>query len=109
MVASACVTLYAFHSGASACSTAAQLIRRPWFIFLTLAGVVERLAGIGSGVAYERDWVVQLAGPNRHIALAGNSRFSLKVLNDLLYSIHRVLSRVSLVLVLVTRATESPS
>lgn len=73
MVASACVTLYAFHSGASACATPGQLIRRPWFIFLALAGVVERLAGVGSGVAYERDWVVQLAGPNRHIALAGKT------------------------------------
>ncbi|XP_010259256.1 PREDICTED: solute carrier family 40 member 3, chloroplastic-like isoform X2 [Nelumbo nucifera] len=43
---------------------------QPWFIVLVLAGAAERLSGLALGVAMERDWVVQLAGSNRPIALA---------------------------------------
>jgi hypothetical protein len=38
-------------------STSSMLLR-PWFIVLVLAGAVERLFGVATGVAMERDWVV---------------------------------------------------
>lgn len=50
--------------------SASSLLLRPWFIVLVLSGAVERLSGVALGVAMERDWVVQLAGVNRPIALA---------------------------------------
>ncbi|XP_004302232.1 PREDICTED: solute carrier family 40 member 3, chloroplastic [Fragaria vesca subsp. vesca] len=50
--------------------SASSLLIRPWFIVLVLSGAVERLSGVALGVAAERDWVVQLAGVNRPIALA---------------------------------------
>ncbi|XP_040373119.1 solute carrier family 40 member 3, chloroplastic isoform X2 [Rosa chinensis] len=50
--------------------SASSLLLRPWFIVLVLSGAVERLSGVALGVAAERDWVVQLAGVNRPIALA---------------------------------------
>jgi hypothetical protein len=34
------------------------MLLRPWFIVLVLAGAVERLFGVATGVAMERDWVV---------------------------------------------------
>ncbi|THF99227.1 hypothetical protein TEA_016535 [Camellia sinensis var. sinensis] len=51
-------------------SHASSMLPRPWFVVLVLAGAVERLSGLALGVAMERDWVVQLAGTNRPIALA---------------------------------------
>lgn len=51
-------------------SPASSMLPRPWFVVLVLAGAVERLSGLALGVAMERDWVVQLAGTNRPIALA---------------------------------------
>ncbi|XP_050381132.1 solute carrier family 40 member 3, chloroplastic [Argentina anserina] len=51
-------------------SSASSLLCRPWFFVLVLSGAVERLSGVALGVAAERDWVVQLAGVNRPIALA---------------------------------------
>ena len=38
-------------------STSSMLLR-PWFIVLVLAAAVERLFGVATGVAMERDWVV---------------------------------------------------
>uniref|UniRef100_A0A2N9EPM5 Solute carrier family 40 member n=1 Tax=Fagus sylvatica TaxID=28930 RepID=A0A2N9EPM5_FAGSY len=49
-------------------SSTSSMLLRPWFIVLVLAGAVERLFGVATGVAMERDWV--LAGINRPIALA---------------------------------------
>ncbi|XP_030503330.2 solute carrier family 40 member 3, chloroplastic [Cannabis sativa] len=51
-------------------SSGSSLLHQPWFVALILAGAVERLSGVALGVAMERDWVVQLAGVNRPIALA---------------------------------------
>ncbi|KAK9086281.1 hypothetical protein Syun_028675 [Stephania yunnanensis] len=51
-------------------SSASSVLIQPWFIVLVFAGAVERLSGLVLGVAMERDWVVQLAGTNRPIALA---------------------------------------
>eukprot|EP00249_Psilotum_nudum_P022960 c28703_g1_i4 orf=415-2154(-) len=45
-------------------------IVQPWFLVLVAAGAVERLTGLASGVAFERDWVILLAGADRPIALA---------------------------------------
>ncbi|XP_075477432.1 solute carrier family 40 member 3, chloroplastic-like isoform X4 [Primulina tabacum] len=57
--------------------TVSSILVKPWFSVLVIALAVERLCGLGLGVAMERDWVVlsgihlfQLAGTNRPIALA---------------------------------------
>lgn len=39
-------------------TSASSMLLRPWFIVLVLAGAVERLFGVATGVAIERDWVV---------------------------------------------------
>lgn len=39
-------------------SSTSSMLLRPWFIVLVLAGAVERLFGVATGVAMERDWVV---------------------------------------------------
>lgn len=51
-------------------TSVSSVLLRPWFIILVLAGAVERLCGVATGVAVERDWVILLAGMNRPIALA---------------------------------------
>ncbi|KAL1212765.1 Solute carrier family 40 member 3 [Cardamine amara subsp. amara] len=51
-------------------STSASFLLQPWFFALVFAGAIDRLCGIATGVAIERDWVVLLAGINRPIALA---------------------------------------
>ncbi|XP_010551010.1 PREDICTED: solute carrier family 40 member 3, chloroplastic [Tarenaya hassleriana] len=58
------------HAYTTPSASASSLLLRPWFSVLVLAGAVDRLCGIASGVAIERDWVVLLAGINRPIALA---------------------------------------
>uniref|UniRef100_A0A0D6R5P3 Solute carrier family 40 member n=1 Tax=Araucaria cunninghamii TaxID=56994 RepID=A0A0D6R5P3_ARACU len=66
---SAGMIIYAFNRATPAAS-ATSLLLQPWFIVLVIAGAIERLTGLASGVAFERDWVVLLAGRNRPIALA---------------------------------------
>jgi len=66
---SAGMIIYAHNISTPAASTT-SLLSQPWFVVLVLAGAVERLTGLASGVAFERDWVVLLAGTNRPIALA---------------------------------------
>ena len=39
-------------------SSTTNLMRQPWFFVLVLVCGVERLAGIATGVAFERDWVM---------------------------------------------------
>ncbi|VVB15216.1 unnamed protein product [Arabis nemorensis] len=51
-------------------SSVSSILLQPWFFALVFAGAIDRLCGIASGVAIERDWVVLLAGINRPIALA---------------------------------------
>ncbi|XP_024376487.1 solute carrier family 40 member 3, chloroplastic isoform X2 [Physcomitrium patens] len=70
MLASAGATVYALSGAAPIASTATVLFLQPWFLVLVAASAVERLTGLGSGVAFERDWVVSLAGANRPIALS---------------------------------------
>ncbi|KAH9575304.1 hypothetical protein CY35_01G105300 [Sphagnum magellanicum] len=70
MLTSAGVTIYALSGAASTASTATMLLLKPWFLVLIVAAAIERLTGLASGVAFERDWVVLLAGANRPIALA---------------------------------------
>ncbi|KAH9322224.1 hypothetical protein KI387_016863, partial [Taxus chinensis] len=67
---SAGMIIYALNRATPAAASAASLLLQPWFIVLVLAGAIERLTGLASGVAFERDWVVLLAGTNRPIALA---------------------------------------
>ncbi|CAN6469028.1 unnamed protein product [Victoria cruziana] len=54
----------------SQAASATSMLLQPWFIVLVIAGAIERLMGLTSGIAVERDWVVLLAGSNRPIALA---------------------------------------
>ncbi|CAI5459017.1 unnamed protein product [Closterium sp. Yama58-4] len=71
MVAAALATLTAVHAApAAAGQTGAALMRRGWFVVLVVAGAVERITGIASGVAFERDWVILLAGQDNAAALA---------------------------------------
>lgn len=58
MLASASVTIYALSGAAPVASTATVLFLQPWFLVLVAASAVERLTGLASGVAFERDWVV---------------------------------------------------
>ncbi|CAN8255800.1 unnamed protein product [Cochlearia groenlandica] len=51
-------------------TSASSILLQPWFFALIFAGAIDRLCGIASGVAIERDWVVLLAGINKPIALA---------------------------------------
>lgn len=39
-------------------TSASSILLRPWFVVLVLAGAIERLCGVASGVAMERDWVI---------------------------------------------------
>uniref|UniRef100_A0A2P2L8Z6 Solute carrier family 40 member n=1 Tax=Rhizophora mucronata TaxID=61149 RepID=A0A2P2L8Z6_RHIMU len=51
-------------------ASSSSFLVQPWFVVLVIAGAIERLCGVATGVAIERDWVVLLAGINRPIALA---------------------------------------
>ncbi|XP_078443219.1 iron-regulated protein 3 [Wolffia australiana] len=65
---SAMMIIHAYNS-ARHVSASAMLVQ-PWFIALILAAAVDNMAGLIIGVMMGRDWVVQLAGSNRPIALA---------------------------------------
>lgn len=58
MLTSAGVTIYALSGAAPIASTATVLFLQPWFLVLVAASAVERLTGLATGVAFERDWVV---------------------------------------------------
>ncbi|KAF9681496.1 hypothetical protein SADUNF_Sadunf05G0007400 [Salix dunnii] len=58
------------HAHTVSSTSAPAILFCPWFIVLVLAGAIERLCGVATGVAVERDWVILLAGMNRPIALA---------------------------------------
>ncbi|KAF6143361.1 hypothetical protein GIB67_001305 [Kingdonia uniflora] len=58
------------HAHSVPVNSASSVLMQPWFAVLVLVGAIERLSGLALGVAMERDWVVQLAGTNRPIALA---------------------------------------
>ncbi|XP_020158332.1 solute carrier family 40 member 3, chloroplastic [Aegilops tauschii subsp. strangulata] len=51
-------------------STAAELLLRPWFAVLVASTAVDSLSRVSLGIIAERDFVVQLAGEGRRIALA---------------------------------------
>lgn len=67
---SAGAVIHAFNKSAIAASSIHALLLQPWFLLLVAMQAIERLTGLACGVAFERDWVVQLAGANRPIALA---------------------------------------
>eukprot|EP00270_Netrium_digitus_P004487 TRINITY_DN15615_c0_g1_i1.p1 TRINITY_DN15615_c0_g1~~TRINITY_DN15615_c0_g1_i1.p1 ORF type:complete len:630 (-),score=124.72 TRINITY_DN15615_c0_g1_i1:222-2111(-) len=70
MLSSSLATIYALSVGINRTLQGLELLNQPWFLVVVLGGAVERLMGLAAGVAFERDWVVQLAGPTRHIALS---------------------------------------
>ncbi|CAM0872358.1 unnamed protein product [Alopecurus aequalis] len=51
-------------------STALELLLRPWFAVLVASTAVDRLSCVSLGIIAERDFVVQLAGEGRPVALA---------------------------------------
>ncbi|OEL38853.1 Solute carrier family 40 member 3, chloroplastic [Dichanthelium oligosanthes] len=51
-------------------STAPELLLQPWFAVLVASTAVDRLSCVSLGVIAERDFVVQLAGESRPVALA---------------------------------------
>eukprot|EP00898_Chlorokybus_atmophyticus_P007851 jgi/Chlat1/8067/Chrsp73S07529 len=61
---------FALSRGAALAARAGRPLVQPWFWLLMGASMVERLCSLGSDVAFERDWVVQLAGPKRPRSLA---------------------------------------
>ncbi|KAH7280626.1 hypothetical protein KP509_36G006600 [Ceratopteris richardii] len=67
---SAVALIYALRKPAISSSSVSVFLQQPWFLILLTMQAVERLAGLACGVAFERDWVVLLAGANRPIALA---------------------------------------
>eukprot|EP00250_Pteridium_aquilinum_P020772 c24942_g2_i2 orf=721-2526(+) len=67
---SAGAILHALSKSAVSASSTSALLLQPWFLLLVAMQAVERLTGLACGVAFERDWVVLLAGANRPIALA---------------------------------------
>ncbi|MCO5548358.1 hypothetical protein L7F22_001815 [Adiantum nelumboides] len=62
--------IYALRKSPILGSSTTALLLQPWFIILVVMQAVERLTGLACGTAFERDWVVLLAGANRPIALA---------------------------------------
>lgn len=67
---SAGAIIHALKKSAVLGSSTKALLLQPWFLILVAMQAIERLTGLACGVAFERDWVVQLAGANRPIALA---------------------------------------
>ncbi|RLN00279.1 solute carrier family 40 member 3, chloroplastic-like [Panicum miliaceum] len=65
---SAAMIVYAFTLPRA--STAPALLLQPWFAVLVASTAVDRLSCVSLGVIAERDFVVQLAGEGRPIALA---------------------------------------
>ncbi|XP_044982132.1 solute carrier family 40 member 3, chloroplastic-like isoform X2 [Hordeum vulgare subsp. vulgare] len=51
-------------------SAAPELLLRPWFAVLVASTAVDSLSRVSLGIIAERDFVVQLAGEGRRIALA---------------------------------------
>ncbi|KAF7049659.1 hypothetical protein CFC21_058160 [Triticum aestivum] len=51
-------------------STAPELLLQPWFAVLVASTAVDSLSRVSLGIIAERDFVVQLAGEGRRIALA---------------------------------------
>ncbi|KAH7290707.1 hypothetical protein KP509_30G060300 [Ceratopteris richardii] len=62
--------VYATSNGLVLGSSALSILKLPWFSVLLLANAIDRITGIATGVAFERDWVVLLAGRSRTVALA---------------------------------------
>ncbi|KAG8084453.1 hypothetical protein GUJ93_ZPchr0010g8505 [Zizania palustris] len=74
---SAATIAYAFTVARAAASPAATvtpahhlLLLRPWFAVLVVSTAVDRLSCVVLGIVAERDFVVQLAGAGRPVALA---------------------------------------
>ncbi|EES18961.1 solute carrier family 40 member 3, chloroplastic [Sorghum bicolor] len=65
---SAAMVTYAFTVPPT--SSASALLLQPWFAALVASTAVDRLSCVSLGVITERDFVVQLAGEGRPIALA---------------------------------------
>ncbi|KAL5230183.1 hypothetical protein ABZP36_028959 [Zizania latifolia] len=74
---SAATIAYAFTVARAAVSPAATvmpvhhlLLLRPWFAVLVASTAVDRLSCVALGIVVERDFVLQLAGAGRSVALA---------------------------------------
>lgn len=70
MLLSAYFLASALQSGATVGVSARAMFLQPWFLLLVIGGAVERLTGLASGVAIERDWVVQVGQLSRSLPLS---------------------------------------
>ncbi|MCO5569840.1 hypothetical protein L7F22_023554 [Adiantum nelumboides] len=70
ILVSAAMVMYATSTGRVLGSSTLLLVKQPWFLVLVCASAVDRITGLATGVAFERDWVILLAGRTRTIALA---------------------------------------
>ena len=50
--------LYAIKNGVIVGVSVLSLVAQPWFLVLVLASAVDRITGLATGVAFERDWVI---------------------------------------------------
>ncbi|XP_040380403.1 solute carrier family 40 member 3, chloroplastic-like isoform X1 [Oryza brachyantha] len=69
LVSAATIT-YAFAVHRAAAAAQPLLLLRPWFAVLVASTAVDRLSCVAFGIIAERDFVVQLAGADRPVALA---------------------------------------
>ncbi|XP_052154410.1 solute carrier family 40 member 3, chloroplastic isoform X3 [Oryza glaberrima] len=71
LVSAATITYaFAVHRASAAEAATESLLLRPWFAVLVASTAVDRLACVALGIIAERDFVVQLAGAGRPVALA---------------------------------------
>ncbi|GBG58969.1 hypothetical protein CBR_g24318 [Chara braunii] len=59
-IGTALLLIHAFQSGPSMAASSAALIRQPWYMLFIALAAVDRLGGLATSVAFERDWVVQV-------------------------------------------------
>lgn len=64
------MVLHAINNGVVLASSTLSFALQPWYMVLSFASAVDRITGLATGVAFERDWVVLLAGQTQTIALA---------------------------------------
>ena len=55
---SAGAIIYALRNHIVSANSTSALLQQPWFLILVAMQAIERLTGLASGVAFERDWVV---------------------------------------------------
>ncbi|GJP46205.1 hypothetical protein CLOM_g5516 [Closterium sp. NIES-68] len=68
--AAAATVAASYATSALSALPATAVLQQGWFAVLLVAGAVERLMGLASGVAVEMDWVVVLVGEDQPVLMA---------------------------------------